>query len=184
MPQVYVYLAPGFEEVEAVTIADVLRRAGVTVQLVSLTEELAVKGAHDIVVQADLPFSKTVDKVVDAAILPGGGPGTQYMLKSQPLIDALGQFRFSDKPVAAICAAPMVLAKAGILNEVHATCFPGCEPQLTEGGAIVTAYNVVKDGAITTSRGPATAGLFALELARQLVGEDKATQVGRDMLYL
>ncbi|WP_255989871.1 DJ-1 family glyoxalase III [Chitinolyticbacter albus] len=183
MPQVYVYLAPGFEEVEAITIVDVLRRADVTVRLVSLTEELAVKGAHDIVVQADLPFTRA-DQVVDAAILPGGGPGTQYMLKSQPLIDALRQFRRADKSVAAICAAPMVLAKAGILAEVHSTCFPGCEPQLTEGGAIVTAYNVVKDGAITTSRGPATAGQFALELARQLVGGDKATEVGRAMLYL
>lgn len=183
MPVAHIYLAEGFEEVEMVTVADILRRAGVEAKLVSLTEELAVAGAHDIVVQADMRFSEA-STLADAIILPGGGPGTQNMLACTALHERLNAHLGSGKHVAAICAAPMVLAKAGILKGRKACCFPGCEAKLVEGGATVTAYNVVTDGKVTTSRGAGTAAHFGLELARLLVGNELATDVGRSMLFI
>ena len=183
MPIAHIYLAEGFEEVEMVSVADILRRAGVEVQLVSLTEKLAVTGAHAITVQADIAFS-AASKLADAIILPGGGPGTQNMLASTALHARLNAHLVAGKQVAAICAAPMVLAKAGILQGRKACCFPGCENSLVEGGATISAYNVVTDSLITTSRGAGTAAAFGLALARLLVGDDKATEVGRAMLFI
>lgn len=184
MSLAHLYLADGFEEVEMITVADILRRAGVDTRLVSLTEKLAVTGAHEIVVQADIPFSAAHGQLADAIILPGGGPGTQNLLACNELHERLRAHLAAGKHVAAICAAPMVLAKAGILAGRNACCFPGCEAALTEGGATVTAYNVVIDGLVTTSRGAGTAAVFGLELARQLAGEAKATAVGRAMLFI
>lgn len=183
MKSAHLYLAPGFEEVEAIGIADVLRRAGVDLHLVSLSEELAVRGAHGIEVKADLPFA-AADGLVDAIVLPGGGPGTRNLLASQPLAERLRAHHAAGKRVAAICAAPMVLAAAGLLEGRRACCFPGCEEDLRRGGAELSAYNVVTDELITTSRGPGTAALFGLELARLLVGEGKALEVGRAMLVV
>lgn len=182
MPIAHIYLAEGFEEVEMVSVADILRRADIDVKLVSLTETLLVAGAHAITVQADLPFSQAAG-LADAIILPGGGPGTQNMLACAALHDRLRVHLAAGKHVAAICAAPMVLAKAGILQERNACCFPGCESALVHGGATVTAYNVVTDGLITTSRGAGTAAAFGLELARLLAGDNKAREVGRTMLF-
>ena len=183
MPLVHLYVAEGFEEVEMITVADILRRAEVNIQLVSLSESLLVSSAHAITVQADLPFSAAT-ALADAIVLPGGGPGTQNMLACQPLHQRLHAHLAAGKHVAAICAAPMVLAKAGILKGRKACCFPGCEAKMTEGGAIVTAYNVVTDGKITTSRGAGTAAHFGIELARLLVGDKIATDVGRSMLFI
>lgn len=183
MPIAHIYVAEGFEEVEMISVADILRRAGVEARLVSLTEKLAVAGAHAITVQADMPFSAATN-LADAIILPGGGPGTQNLLASTALHERLHAHLTAGKHVAAICAAPMVLAKAGILKGRNACCFPGCEEALTQGGATITAYNVVTDGKVTTSRGPGTAALFGLELARLLAGDAKATEVGRAMLFI
>ncbi len=183
MPIAHIYVAEGFEEVEMISVADILRRAGVEVQLVSLTEKLAVTGAHAITVQADMPFS-AARHLADAIILPGGGPGTQNLLASTALQERLHAHLDAGKHVAAICAAPMVLAKAGILKGRNACCFPGCEAALVDGGATVTAYNVVTDGQITTSRGPGTSAVFGLTLARLLAGDEKATEVGRAMLFI
>ncbi len=182
MPLAHLYVAEGFEEVEMITVADILRRAGVTVQLVSLTESLTITGAHAVTVQADIPFS-AASELADAIILPGG-PGTQKLLACLPLHQRLNHHLAQNKHVAAICAAPTVLAKAGLLKGRKACCFPGCEAQLVEGGATITSYNVVTDGTITTSRGAGTAAQFSIELARILVGENKATEVGRNMLFI
>ncbi|MDR3413046.1 MAG: DJ-1/PfpI family protein [Formivibrio sp.] len=183
MTIVHIYVAEGFEEVEMISVVDVLRRAGVETRLVSLTEKLAVTGAHSITVQTEIPFSAATE-LADMIILPGGGPGTQNLLASTALHDRLHAHLASGKRVAAICAAPMVLAKAGILKGRNACCFPGCEAALIDGGATITAYNVVTDGQVTTSRGPGTAALFGLELAKLLVGDAKATEVGRAMLFI
>ncbi|SFM94786.1 4-methyl-5(b-hydroxyethyl)-thiazole monophosphate biosynthesis [Formivibrio citricus] len=182
MALAHVYLAEGFEEIEMVSIADILRRAGVEVKLVSLTENLTVHGAHAIAMQADLPFSAAT-ALADAIILPGGGQGTQNMIASPALAQRLQAHLAGGKRVAAICAAPMALAKAGILKGRQACCYPGCEGPLVENGATVSSYNVVTDGPVTTSRGPATAGMFALELVRLLAGEAKAHELARGMLY-
>ncbi len=183
MALAHIYVAEGFEEVEMITVADILRRAGIEVVLVSLTEKLAVTGAHAITVQADQPFQAATG-LADAIILPGGGPGTQNLLASTALHERLRAHLDAGKHVAAICAAPMVLARAGVLKGRNACCFPSCEPALVEGGATVTAYNVVTDGTVTTSRGPGTAAIFAIELARLLAGDRKANEVGRAMLLL
>ncbi|XZG69500.1 DJ-1 family glyoxalase III [Chitinibacteraceae bacterium HSL-7] len=182
MPLAHVFLAPGFEEVEAVSIIDVLRRAGVDVTTVSLAER-AVTGAHGITLEADALFSDVQGQTADVAILPGGGPGTQFMQQHSGLHDSLKTHRNAGKLLAAVCAAPTVLAKTGLLNGVRATCFPGCEPVLLAHGATLEAYNVVTDNGITTSRGPATAAHFAIEVARQLVGEEAARAVAQAMLY-
>ena len=183
MPIAHIYVAEGFEEIEMISVADILRRAGVEVWLISLDEHLPVSGAHAITVHTDFPFSAVTD-LADAIILPGGGPGTQKLMASTALHDRLHAHLNAGKQVAAICAAPMVLAKIGILKGRKACCFPGCEDNLVEGGATINAYNVVTDGQITTSRGAGTASLFGLELARLLVGDDKATEVGRAMLFI
>ncbi|WP_348944498.1 DJ-1/PfpI family protein [Chitinibacter sp. FCG-7] len=201
---VHVYVAPGFEEVELITIVDVLRRAEIDTRMVSLTTETQIIGSHGIAVQADVPFQNvaahapemmTVNDSLqkrrnvaahapEMIILPGGGPGTQAMLAHSELHSRLHAQIAAGKRVAAICAAPMVLAQIGLLHGKQATCFPGCESVLQEHGAQISAFNVVSDGLITTSRGPATAALFALELAAQLGDEASAKQVGRAMLYL
>ncbi|BCL75701.1 4-methyl-5(B-hydroxyethyl)-thiazole monophosphate biosynthesis protein [Jeongeupia sp. HS-3] len=184
MATAHVYLAPGFEEVEFVSIVDVLRRGGVFVTSIALDDELAVEGAHGMVIQADLPFGAVDGELADAIILPGGGPGTQALAASNELAIRLQAHQAAGKRVAAVCAASTVLAKAGVLQGKAATCFPGCEPVLAEHGATVRSDQVVTDGLITTSRAAGTSGLFALELLRLLAGEAKATSVGRAMLYL
>lgn len=182
MPVAHIYLAEGFEEIEMVSTADILRRAGVEVRLVSLLESLAVTGAHAMTIQADLPFSAATN-LADAIILPGGGQGTQNLIASPALAERLQAHLSAGKRVAAICAAPMALAKAGILKGRNACCYPGCEGPLVENGATVSSYNVVTDGNITTSRGPATAAMFALELVRLMMNEAKASELARSMLY-
>ncbi|GGP24668.1 DJ-1 family glyoxalase III [Silvimonas amylolytica] len=184
MTTAHVYVAPGFEEVEMITIVDVLRRAGIETTMIALTSSRAVTGSHGITVQTDIAFDGAEGIIADAIILPGGGPGTAALQQKAELTPRLLAHLNAGKLVAALCAAPTVLARAGILAERKATCFPGCEAVLQEGGAHVTAANVVNDGQVTTSRGAGTAGLFALDLARQLAGEDIARDVGRAMLYL
>ncbi|TJZ69778.1 DJ-1 family glyoxalase III [Chitiniphilus eburneus] len=183
MPLAHVYLAPGFEEVEALTIVDVLRRAGVETLLVALDDQLSVTGAHDVVVQADRAFAAVEGQLADAIVLPGG-PGAEALAAHPGITTRLRAHQSAGKHVAAICAAPSVLSRAGVLEGRKATCFPGYEEKLRAGGAEYAGYNVVQDGQFTTGRGPATAGLFALELARQLAGEEAALKVGRAMLYV
>lgn len=184
MPVAHVYIAPGFEEVEAVTLIDILRRGAVDATLVSLTESLEQTGAHGLTLRTDLPFSAASGILADAIILPGGGPGTQALLASRALHERLDEHRAAGKLIGAICAAPMVLAKAGILTGLDACCFPGCEPALLEGSAEVWAYNVVEAGNVITSRGPATAASFSLTILQRLTDAATAQQVGRAMLYL
>lgn len=184
MALVHVYVAPGFEEVEMISIVDVLRRAEIDTVMVSLSEDLRVTGSHGITVQTDCSFSAagTAATTPDLIALPGG-PGANAMLLHEALQQRLRDQISAGKRVAAICAAPKVLAKAGLLKGRKATGFPGTENALLEGGAELSTYNVVTDGLITTSRAAGTAGLFALALVRLLDKDDKAYEVGRAMLY-
>ena len=176
-----IVLAEGFEEIEAVTPADILRRAGVDVSLVGL-DSAEIAGAHGVAVKADRILQDAED--VDAVILPGGLPGAENLAASDRLSDVLKAQFASRRLVAAICAAPgLVLAKLGILNGKRATCYPGFESNFGPSTTYVTE-DVVVDGNVMTSRGPGTAFAFALALTRELAGDGAADQLGQGTLYI
>lgn len=173
---VLVILADGFEEIEAMTIIDILRRAGVDVVTVGLNST-TVDSAHRVRVMADKKLSDINPEDFDALILPGG-PGYRNLLNSSAVIELVKSFDKNKKLVAAICAAPAVLAKAGILEEKIATIYPGMESELPRprDAKVIVANNVV------TSRGPGTAMEFALKLAEILTGANTAKKVREGMV--
>ena len=174
-----VVLADGFEETEAVTTIDLMRRAGIAVTVLGLNDT-SVRGAHDIVVSADALLAEHRDPY-DAIVLPGGQPGTTNLSNCEQL---LGQLRAAAQQgvlCAAICAAPSVLAKAGVLQGRAATCYPSFEGQL--GGAELRTESVVVDGNIITSRGVGTAVPFALAVIEHLCDRNAAESVAAKILY-
>jgi protein deglycase len=190
MPHVITVLAPGFEETEAVTFIDLLRRAGITVTVLGL-ESCNVTGSHNITIAADMLFADFTaggmlyadfTGAFDAIVLPGGMPGTKNLADSQPLFELIRQANEKGRLCAAICAAPIVLAKAGILAGVKATCYPGFEKEL--GGAqFVKDVPVVHDRNIITSCGVGTAIPFALELISSLAGHETSEKVKKAIVY-
>lgn len=174
-----VVLAPGFEEIEAMSIIDILRRAGVTVTVASL-QAGAVKGAHGVCVVPDTTLGELDVKKFDTVILPGGNPGYVNLGKDKRVLDAVKTAFEAGKIVAAICAAPSVLAQAGILKGKRATIYPGMESALT--GATPVHERVVVDGTLVTSQGPGTALEFALTLVELLVGKEKAQEVKNQLV--
>ncbi len=176
-----VFLAPGFEEVEATAIIDVLRRCRIDVTVAGLTDN-SVEGAHQIRVVADMSITEVEAEDFDAVVCPGGGPGTEILRRNQKVLDVIKTAFESNKLVAAICAAPAVLSDAGVLRNRRCTIYPGMESELEKGGGRFTEEIVVVDGNIITSRGPATALPFALRTAEKLVGKQVAEQVGERML--
>jgi 4-methyl-5(b-hydroxyethyl)-thiazole monophosphate biosynthesis len=179
MPHVITVLADGFEEVDAVTIIDLLRRAGVEVTILGL-DSAEVRGAHDLRVRADKLF-KEFNGNFDAIVLPGGMPGTNNLAASEELLTLIRSARKQNKLCAAICAAPIVLAKAGILNNIKATCYPGCENRLT--GAQMVEDAVVADGNIITSRAVGTAIVFSLKLIEVLTNKETAQKISSGILF-
>ncbi|QQR89592.1 MAG: DJ-1/PfpI family protein [Myxococcales bacterium] len=174
-------LAEGFEEIEAITVLDVLRRANIDIAAVGVDSE-SVLGAHGIKVQTDLTMPQAVDRNWDVVILPGGLPGAQKLTQSKEVQKLIKKQHQQSKNIAAICAAPMALAKAGVLTGKQATCYPGFESYLKEGNATFHKQDVVVDGTITTSRGPGTALAFALELVAQLKGKNIADELAKATL--
>lgn len=181
MSRVCIFLADGFEEIEGLTIVDLLRRAGVDTQTVSITEERMVTGSHAIPVLADVCFKDADFTKTELLALPGGMPGTKNLGAYKPLTDLLVQFHKEGKQVAAICAAPSVLGGLGILKGKQAACYPGFEECLE--GARVVYDQVVVDGNVTTSRGMGTAIPFALSLVARLVSEEKAAELKKGIIY-
>jgi 4-methyl-5(b-hydroxyethyl)-thiazole monophosphate biosynthesis len=179
MPSIITVLAHGFEETEAVTIIDLLRRAGVTVTVLGL-DSREVTGAHDITVSADKLFGDYTGPF-DGIVLPGGMPGTKNLAASAPLLDLVRKTDRRGGLCAALCAAPVVLAKAGVCAGRKATCYPGYEKEL--GGAAYVEKEVVRDRNVITSRGVGTAIPFALELIAYLVDAESAEKVGRAIVY-
>ena len=171
---VYLFLAQGFEEVEALTPVDVLRRAGVQVTTVGIGGT-AIRGSHGIEVHADAAEQDVTPDDLTAVILPGGMPGTQNLDASDTVCRFLKAAAEKQAVIGAICAAPSVLGHAGLLCGKHATCFPGFESELT--GATVLPDVVVTDGNIITGKGAGAALPFALALAAALAGPDKAAAV-------
>lgn len=180
MKKVNVYLGNGFEEVEALTVVDVLRRAGIDVKTISISKTKEVKGAHNITVIADKSFDEIDNNAVDMLVLPGGMPGTTNLEKHEGLKALIREFYQKEKYIAAICAAPSILGKMKLLNSCSATCYPGFEKYLE--GAIHSEAPVVRHKHIITSKGPGTAMLFALELVEILIGKDKAESIKESMI--
>ena len=183
MPRVLVPLAPGFEEIEAVSIVDVLRRAGVEVVLAGLEGTGPVQGAHGIAVHADAAFDAVVDAAYDLVVLPGGEPGVTHLGEHAALVALLERRLAAGEKVAAICAAPRLLARAGWLRGRAATCHPSVADALRAGGTRpIDTAPVVRDGALLTSRGPGTALAFALAILDMLGLSARAAELRRGML--
>ncbi len=177
-----IILADGFEDIEAVTPVDILRRVNVEVTVAGLTNEM-VKSARGTAIKADT-LLENAGEGYDVVILPGGMPGAENLANSSKLKKMLLKMNSEGKLIAAICASPaLVLSPLGLLDGKKATCFPGMEENFS---AKVRASKeiVIQDGNIITSRGPATAFPFALKIAENLVGKDIAEMVARQTLYL
>ena len=169
-------LAPGFEEIEALATVDILRRANIKCDIIGFTD--AVEGSHGIVVQADAELGPEIMEA-DMIIFPGGATGAKHLRENPYVITMLQQMAERGKYIAAICAAPTVLARAGLLEGKKYTAYPGFEAEITQGE--YQAENVVIDGNIITSRGPATVFDFAYTLVDILGGD--AAPVKEGMLY-
>jgi 4-methyl-5(b-hydroxyethyl)-thiazole monophosphate biosynthesis len=180
MRMIYVHLADGFEEIEAITVIDILRRAGLETEMVSITGRLSVTGTHGVQIVADIVFEDAVYDNCELIVLPGGLPGATNLDEHARLREKIQSFAKQGKRLAAICAAPLVLGHAGVLEGKEATCYPGFEAELR--GAVVTETAVCVSGNVTTSRGPGTAAAFALELVRQAKGDAVRDSVAQDML--
>lgn len=179
MCQVLLPLAVGFEEIEAVSVVDILRRAGVNVVLAAL-EDLHVKGAHGIEIKADVHFCDIKPDNFDMIVLPGGMPGAVHLAESAPLQALLKDFDAKRKAIAAICAAPLALKSAGVLKNSY-TCYPSFETKINHAGYLCEP-KVVCDENITTSQGPSTAMLFALSLVEQLCSKEKMLELRKELL--
>lgn len=178
---VYVFLANGFEEIEALTAVDLLRRADIQVKTVSVMEDKLVYGSHGIGVEADILFKEGLYDKCAMLILPGGMPGTTNLCNHRELNEELKHFYEAGKPIAAICAAPMVLGRAGLLAGHEATIYEGMEAELE--GAVKRDEKVVVSRNIITSKGPGTAMDFALSLIAYLKGAESAKAIAAELLY-
>lgn len=182
MKTIFVFLAEGFEEIEALTPVDVLRRAGLSVQTVSIMDEQAVAGAHGVPVLADKMFAEINPEDAEMILLPGGLPGATNLDAHEGLSRMILEFADAEKPLAAICAAPLVLGNRGLLQGKKATCYPGFETYLQ--GAEYTAALVEQDGNIITGKGPGAAMEFAFAIVEKYCGIDKVNELKQGMMIL
>lgn len=180
MKKIGVLLANGFEEMEAIILADILRRAGLGSVLIGL-EKSRVVGAHGIEITADMLFDEIEIDEFEMMLLPGGLPGAENLANSQKVHDLLKEFDKNNLKIGAICAAPWALSTAGVLKNRY-TCYPGFEKEIDKDG-YESEPNVVKDGNIITSKGPATAMEFALEIVKELKGEEIYKKIKEGLLF-
>lgn len=181
---VYVFLANGFEEIEALTVVDLVRRAGIDLKTVSITNDKSVKGRSDITVTADITIYEVNWHSAKVLVLPGGMPGTTNLANTKELMDQVDVIarEGGDKYVAAICAAPALLLGArGLLEGKSATCYPGMESHFINTNALTDS--VVVDGNIITSRGLGTAIDFSLAIIEKLLGKAKADEIAESVVY-
>jgi 4-methyl-5(b-hydroxyethyl)-thiazole monophosphate biosynthesis len=179
MPRVVVILADGFEEVEAMAIVDVLRRADIDTAMAGLHEGPVVS-ARKVKVIPDMVIDRVKSDDFDMIVLPGGQPGSDNLNADNRVKELLKSFSQKGKLTGAICAAPFVLANAGLLQGKHATSFPSYKDRL--GNVIYEEKNVVEDGNILTSRGPGTALSFGLAIVARLLNKEKAQKIREAML--
>ncbi|PRR82812.1 DJ-1 family glyoxalase III [Clostridium vincentii] len=178
MKRVAVLLAEGFEEIEALTVVDIMRRAKVNCDMVSL-EKLSVIGAHNIEVKCDKVISDNI-KEYDLIVMPGGMPGSVNLKNSEKVINAVKYFNENNKLMGVICAAPIVLAAADVISGRNVTSYPEIKEELK--GCNYKEDEVVVDGNIITSRGPATAMSFSYKLL-EVLGYDNYKEISKAMLY-
>ncbi|MDR0941124.1 MAG: DJ-1/PfpI family protein [Bacteroidales bacterium] len=183
--QAFIFLAPGFEEIEAITVIDVLRRAGIEVVTVSIPDEdddeFWVEGAHGISVFSDIDFEYANFKEGDILILPGGQPGTNNLNAHNGLKRIVQEYYDQKKCIAAICAAPLVLGEMGLLKGKKATCYPGYESQLI-GAEYIKDQTIVVDGDIITANGPGAALEFALAVVAKVKDTETAQTLASQMM--
>lgn len=184
MKRSYVFLATGFEEIEALATVDVMRRAGMDVSLVSILKDCMVTGAHGVTVAADFVFDDADFSDVDWLIYPGGMPGSTNLHDFAPLGELLKKHYKAGGHIASICAAPaLVLAPLGILDGRAATCYPGMESELIKYGArYIASERVVTDGNVITGNGPSSAIPFAAAIVKATLGADTTQAVTDGML--
>lgn len=180
--RVYIFLADGFEEIEGLTVVDLLRRAGIDTVTVSVMGRREITGSHRIVVLADELIENVTPDKTDMLVLPGGMPGTLHLGACESLVGFLKAADERKSMMAAICAAPTLFGKLGFLEGKKAICYPGMEDELI--GAAVTIEPVVTDGHITTSRGLGTAIPFALRLIALILGQEKADTIAESIVYV
>jgi len=180
MKTIFVFLAEGFEEIEALTPVDVLRRAGLVVQTVSIMDEQVVAGAHGVPVLADKMFAEINPEDAEMILLPGGLPGATNLDAHERLGQLISDFAKAEKPLAAICAAPLVFGNRGLLQGKKATCYPGFETYLQ--GAEYTAALVEKDANFITGKGPGAAMEFAFAIVERYCGIDKVNELKQGMM--
>ena len=181
MKRTAILFAEGYEEVEALTVVDLLRRAKIGCDIVAVDDGVELTGSHGIRVGADKTLSQLVMEEYDGLILPGGLRGVNNLAADERVIDLLRRFAAAGKLTAAICAGPTVLAKAGLLQGRKACCYPGMEDELT--GAVACTDAVVADGSIITSRGLGTAIPFALALVAYFQGEAQALALAKAIVF-
>lgn len=181
MKKIGVFLAEGFEEIEGLTVVDILRRAKLEVVTISIMGKKEVYGSHKIGVLADALYEDVDFAELDGVVLPGGLPGTTNLGAHSGVNETIKAFAEEGKLVAAICAAPSVLGQAGILQGKQAACYPGFEDKLT--GAEVIFEEVAEAGNVITSRGMGTAIPFALRLTAYLADEKKAEELAKAIIY-
>lgn len=181
MAQALIFLAPGYEEVEMLTVVDMVRRAGIDIDMVSITDSREVTGSHQITITADKLFTEADFSSAQMLILPGGIPGTPNLRAYQPLCDKLVEFAQSEKKTAAVCAAPTVLASLGILKGKKATCYPSFSDKLDTGDYV--KQPVVVDGNVITSRGMGTCIDFAGAIIEALKDKATADDVKEKIIY-
>ena len=171
MPKVLVPIAKGFEEIEAVSLIDVMRRAGIEVLVASLDNNSEVEGANKITIKTDLHVKSIKASDLDMIVLPGGWGGTYILAEDENVQRLLKEMDQNNQPIGAICAAPFALNAAGVLKDNY-TCYPSVEEQIRLDGFQGDKKQVVQDANIMTSRGPGTAICFGLAIVRKLMGEE------------
>ena len=179
MKKVLMPVAEGFEEIEAITIIDVLRRAGIEVTVAGLGRSEII-GAHKIKILPDAALDSVKDKDFDMLVLPGGMPGVDNLRKDARVLSLVKKMKEKNKPIGAICAAPLVLRDAGLTSGLRLTCYPGFDTQIP--GGKFEKDRVVTDGNIITSKGPGTALEFSLKIVEMLIDKSKAQSLAEAMV--
>ncbi len=179
-----IFMADGCEEIEALTVADLCFRAGISLRKISVSDKPLVTSSHNITFLCDSVIADEDLDEYSMLILPGGIPGTLNLKNCKKLEEAILRFAADpDKAVAAICAAPSILSDLGLLRGRKAACNPSWEEKVAEGGAQILRENAVRDGNIITSRGMGTAISFGLAITAWFLGEEKAGELGRKIVY-
>ncbi len=172
MPKVLVPLAEGFEEIEAVSMIDIMRRGGIEVLVRALDDRMEVAGAHGITIKTEGSVAGINADDIDMIVLPGGWGGTNRLAEDENVQNLLKAMDEKGKNIGAICAAPFALNAAGVLKENY-TCYPSVEKEIRLDGYQGSTYQVVEDANVMTSRGPGTAICFGLAIVKKLMGDEK-----------